>query len=74
MGKHAHVQIEYHNSEDEPVESLVGFDPTCQEDRQLAHELLDEYLDNYLVPRFRGEKRSVGHTDGFTVGNTIDDH
>lgn len=50
---HCHVQIEYcvKGNDCPEVESLIGFDPTSEEDRALCHKMLDEYLDVW-VKRF----------------------
>jgi len=70
MGKHAHAQIEYTKNGDQ-VESLVGFNPTAQEDRKFVHELLDEFLD-YIEDRFRNGQDGVkAKTNHFEVGDLI---
>lgn len=74
MSRHAHVQIQYHDQDDQPRESLVGFNPISEEDRQLVHAMLDEYIDEYLVPKFQGEPTVEGEDDRFIVFKEIDDH
>lgn len=45
---HCHVQIEYcsnpNNYNHPDVESLDGIDPRNEDDRKMAHAMLDEYL------------------------------
>lgn len=41
----------------ESVESLIGFDPTDKQGRDMAHKMLDEYLD-YLEAFFKFRKES----------------
>lgn len=59
MSMHAHIQIEYTKISDGKdglfkegdhyqAESLVGFDPGDNKDRDMVHQMVDEYLD-YLV-------------------------
>jgi hypothetical protein len=48
--KHGHAQIQY---KDGAVESLVGFDPV--KDRQFLHDMLDEFLNEHVIPAVRGE-------------------
>lgn len=73
MFPHAHVQIEY-----DWTESLIGFNPENKEDRELCHEMLDEYL-NVLVERRKkmieeGISESEIHGNGFQVFSTLDTH
>lgn len=42
---HAHMQIQYKKENGDIVESLMGFDPRKEKDREFAHKMLDEYLD-----------------------------
>jgi hypothetical protein len=67
--KHAHVQIEY-----DTTESLIGFNPTDKEDRQLVHDMLDEYLDR-LAREYTKEGDDLEIPgNGFTVFNNIHTH
>ena len=71
MSLYAHAQIEYERN-GEFVESLTGLNPTDDVDRLLLHAMLDEFLDEYLIPEFRlgGEGSSMCH---FTVRGDIHD-
>lgn len=71
MTKHCHVYVGYQDSEGEEVDSMSGFDPTNPTDRRLVHDMLDEYLLKYLVPRFRGEERAATLDHRFIVSNVI---
>jgi len=54
---HCHVQIYY-----KKAETLVGFDPLDPKDRQMCHEMLDEYLT--VMGRFMAELKAEGKTEG----------
>ena len=69
---HAHVQIEY-----DSTESLIGFNPTDQEDRQMVHDMLDKYLDRLKEDFHSAKELGIDVTipgNGFTVFNYMDGH
>ena len=71
---HAHIQVCYYNSKGETVESMVGFDPRTPEDRKLTHDMLDEYLDKFIIPRLEGEHRETSGDCGLEVYAFLDDY
>lgn len=74
IGKHCHAQIEYEKF-DGSVESLVGFDPHRGEHRKMLHKMLDEFLDQCLVPKFdRTELMEKANRDRFIVFGSVDTH
>jgi len=74
---HGHVQIEYGTSTEHPdamdTESLVGFNPTSEEDRKLCHDMLDEFLNRYLIPQFKARTNGSARAQ-FCVYGTLDNH
>lgn len=43
-----HMQLEYDNNEG-GVETTTSVDPTDPDDRQMLHDMLDEYLDHGIL-------------------------
>lgn len=54
---HCHVQIYYRKAE-----TLMGFNPLDPKDRQMCHEMLDEYL--IAMEKFIAELTVKGETEG----------
>ena len=64
---HAHAQIEY-----DSTESLIGFNPTDEEDRQMVHDMLDEYLNRLAEDYHSAKELEIDLTipgNGFSVSN-----
>lgn len=58
--RHIHAEVWYTNSEGLPVHSDVCATKDTPEYRELLHQCLDEFLDNYCLD------------GGFGVGNFVD--
>ena len=67
---HAHVQIQYDKNEDpnQCIETLEGIDPRNSNDRKLAHDMLDEYLD--VIGKFM-TKIQCEHNNNFNVNESF---
>ena len=73
---HCHVQIEYIDHDGTPRESLIGFDPRNDKDKELIHKMLDEYLEVWKVrlDKNEGAKSLDFKEEGFHIFSNADTH